>query len=250
MNFSEQKNYFTAHIRDLIEQCRKSGVPKFTNFLTTHEQLEARKALMGEDFLVFGGIPDSERNIIGVFSESYAVHEEDKTLYFPIEAVTFTFRNQDKLSHRDFLGCILGFRLKREMIGDIYVSEGYAVVFALESITDILLQIEKVGSVGVFASKGIIKEIPQRKYQKIDTIVSSLRLDCIVSSITNLSREKSSQLIKSGSVFINDVFIKEISSLIKLNDVISVRGFGKFKLSELGGETRNNRRHIVLLKYI
>lgn len=247
---SEDEKYFAAHITDLSVQCRKQGVPKFSCFLTPRELAIAREVLMGEDCFVFGGAEETERGVIGIFTDTYACFEEDKRGYFPIKAVTYTYRKQDTLSHRDFLGCILSLGVKRELLGDIFVGEGFTVVFLSETILGMLKEIDKVGNVGVAAAEGITHGLPERKYERIDGVVSSTRLDCIVAMITNSSREKTSQLIKSGLVQLDGVECTETSINICTNRVLSVRGSGKFKIAEIGTPTKKNRLHITVLKYI
>jgi tetratricopeptide (TPR) repeat protein len=80
-------------------------------------------------------------------------------------------------------------------------------------------------------------------------IVSSLRLDGIISAVYNVSRSKSSALVDGEKVFINGKLAKNNSVPLKENDTISVRGYGRFKFKEISGDTRKGRIRILCEVY-
>ena len=84
---------------------------------------------------------------------------------------------------------------------------------------------------------------------KIGT-VSSLRLDIIVSFMLNVSRSKSSDIIKSGVVSLNYFECTQLSKELSENDVFSIKGYGKFVLKEIGGFTSKNKTKITCCKYV
>jgi RNA-binding protein YlmH len=245
---SEEERYLSAHIADLRRLSRNSGVPRFSAFLNEREAVVARSASDGEP-VFYGGYEGAARTVCGFFEETYA-EEMPKEELFPIRAVTFTYRACDKLSHRDFLGAILALGIKRELVGDILVSEGYAVVFCHETAEELICHVCKAGRVGVNAEKGLTKPLPEIKTKRIDCVVSSLRLDGIVSAAANISRDKSASLIKSGQVNADFSPCLNVSAQVKENTVISVRGVGRFRLSEVSGETKKGRIRVVIEKYI
>ncbi len=80
------------------------------------------------------------------------------------------------------------------------------------------------------------------EYKDICVTVPSLRLDAIISSCWNLSRQYSQKLIKSDKVKVNwepiDKASKEVS---KGGDLISTRGYGRFILYSIDGISRKGR---------
>lgn len=245
---NEEERYLAAHISDLQRLSEKSGVPRFSAFLNEREAAVAARAVKGEPEF-FGGYDGAARTVCGFFEGTYAEelpHEE----LFPVRTVTFSFRGCDKPAHRDFLGAILALGIKRELVGDILVAEGYAVVFCHETAEDMIYRLYKVGRFGVNAEKGLTKPVPEVKTKKTDNTVSSLRLDCIVSAAANVSREKSAALIKSGQVNADFVPCLDVSAEVGENTVISIRGSGRYRLAKISGETRKGRLHIVIEKYI
>lgn len=245
---NDEERFLAAHIADLQKQSIKSGVPRFSAFLNEREAVVAARAVKGEP-VFFGGYDGAARTICGFFEGTYA-KELPKEELFPVCAVTFSFRKADKPTHRDFLGALLALEIKRELVGDILVAEDYAVVFCHQTAEDLIYRVNKVGRIGVNAEKGLTKPLPEVKTQKIDTTVSSLRLDCIVSAAANISRDKSASLIKSGQVNADFSLCLSASEEISENTVISIRGSGRYRLSEIIGETRKGRIRVVIEKFI
>ena len=109
---------------------------------------------------LYGGFQEAERKVAGFFPDYVEIDEQLPSL-FPLEPLTARFREQDKLSHRDFLGSLMGLRISREMIGDILVGNGFAVFFVLnQAVPPILNEMKKVvcrslhipGSTGIRSS--------------------------------------------------------------------------------------------------
>lgn len=248
---NEEERYLSAHISDLAKLSQKTGVPRFTRFLSERERLVAAAAARANNAnpIFYGGYDGAARTLCGFFEGTYA-EELPKEELFPLCAVTFSFRKSDKLSHRDFLGAVLANGLERSVIGDILVDEGCAVAFCLGSSKQLLLDMTKVGKCGVSASEGILSELPKPKLETLDKTVSSLRLDCIVSACANTSRDKSAALIKSGLVSADHTPCQNVSALVKEGAVISIRGFGRFQVSKIVGETKKGRIRVEIDKFV
>lgn len=248
---NDEERFLAAHISDLQRLSARSGVPRFSAFLNEREAIVAAQAARGSgsEPEFFGGYDGAARTVCGFFKDTYAEempHEET----FPVRAVTFSFRERDKPTHRDFLGSLLALGIKRELVGDILVAEGYAIVFCHETAEDLIYHVCKVGRFGVSAEKGVVKPLPEVKTKKIDASVSSLRLDCIVSAAVNISRERSAALIKAGQVNADFSPCLNVSAEVSEGTIISVRGSGRYRLSEVSGETRRGRLRVVIEKFI
>lgn len=245
---SEEERYLSAHIADMQRLAVKSGVPRFSMFLNERKAMVARNAVRGE-LCFFGGYDGAARTVCGVLEGTYAQDLSPGDV-FPVQAVTFSFRAGDKLTHREFLGALLSLEIKRELLGDILVAEGYAVVFVYETAVELVSRVDKIGRVGVTAEVGVTKPLPEQKMQRMDVTVSSLRLDCIVAAAANTSREKSAALIRSGQVNADFTPCTNVSAEVKENTVISVRGSGRYRLSGISGETRKGKLRITIEKYV
>ncbi len=239
-----EEKEFCRHISDLITLGEKTFSPRFSAFLTEREQhlAETVAASVGVDYCFWGGHDDAVRKI---FASPYAENDD-----FPLQAVTFTFRSKDRLSHRDFLGALMSLGIKRDQIGDIAVSEGAAVVFATRTVASLLLnEIDKVGRVGVKTAQGITVPLPEQQYDELSLVTASFRIDAVVASVSNLSREKSAALIKQGGVIINGAECCSVSENLDTGDIFSVKGYGKFIFSDTLGVTKKGKNHIIVKKY-
>lgn len=199
--------------------------------------------------LFYGGYDGAARTVCGFLGGTYA-EEMPHDEVFPVRAVTFSFREADRLSHRDFLGAVLAAGLQRSVVGDIAVAEDHAIVFCLDTAVEPIADLIKVGGVGVSAEIGVTMEIPKAEFERTDTSVSSLRLDCIVGACANISRGRSALLIKSGQVSADHSVCLNVSYTVKEGTVISIRGCGRFRLTQVVGETKKGRLRVVIEKYV
>lgn len=236
-----EEREFYRHIADLT--AKQSFYPRFTAFLTEREQLLARTAAAsaGADCFFWGGHETAVRRM---FSCPAAAPED-----FPLEAVTFFFRDRDKLTHRDFLGSLMSLGIKRDQIGDIAVTGGAAVIFASKTVTPLFGEIEKVGRVGVRQQPGIHTDLPRQEYEELTAVCASTRIDAVVAAICGLSREKAANLVRAGAVVIGGVQCAHPSENVDEGDVFSVKGYGKFILDGTGALTKKGKTHINIKKY-
>lgn len=232
-----------SRVDDLIEIVRKSNSPRYLGFLTPEESAVAVKRFkFGERYSLFGGYDDAERAMLGVLPDWC----DDPA--FPIKAITFTYRERDSLSHRDFLGALMSLGIERDTIGDILVEKGRAVVFATEDVTKfILTQIDKVGNVGVTLVEGYKRPLPQLSVkQEFSVTVASTRVDCVVAAICNMSRNQAAEKIADGFVSVNSICVTKSTTAIHTGDKITIRQKGRFEIVSHDGYSRSGR---IILKY-
>lgn len=251
IELTEEERYLSAHICDLATLSLKTGVPRFSRFLNEREAMVAAYAARTSKAnpYFYGGYDGAARTVCGFFDGTYAEDMPQEGLY-PVHAVTFSFRKGAGLSHRDFLGAILGLGLQRSAVGDILVAEDYTIVFCTEESAELISGLEKIGRAGVKAANGVLREIPKAEFSRAVKSVSSLRLDCVVCACANISREKSASLIKSGQVSADFSVCLDVSAIQRAGSVISIRGYGKYRLSEIIGETKKGRMRVAIDKYL
>jgi len=249
-NLSADEKVFCAHVDDLAVRCEKRYEPQYTAFLDERQaalaQLVLRRAGW-EDFLLYGGYDGASRAVLAVFPPYAAPELQD----FPLRAVTFSFRQEDTLTHRDFLGSLMALQLKREAIGDILVEPGRAVVFLTPPAAALALaEVKKVGSVGVKPSDAPPQQLPSAGgFEDITGTVSSLRLDSVAALAAGISREKAAQLIRSGLVSVEFASCQDTDHPVSIGDRLGIRGFGKYKVAQQGGLSKKGRVHLLIQKY-
>lgn len=252
MSYNQNKfntDLLLAKIEDNIEisKIRKSVV--YTSFLYEEEQAIVLDFLNRNkvNYMFFGGYKEAQRKMLATFINSVDILQDD----FPIVALEFTYKKEYNLSHRDFLGALMALGLKREVIGDILIDKGRTIVFIKSELQEYInTQIQKIGNVGVNinVAKNLDLPIIENTIEKIYTI-SSLRLDNIVSAILNISRDKSSKLIKSGFVNVNHIIKDNISYVLCEKNTITIRGKGKFFIEEIKGVSKKGKIKIIIKHY-
>ena len=88
------------------------------------------------------------------------------------------------------------------------------------------------------------------KVEEMNIIVPSLRLDNFVSDLARTSRSKAVQIIDSERVFINGQNETKASKQVKLGDVITIRGKGRFVVKEFLSDAFNYVIFIVIISFI
>lgn len=243
-----------AHILDRAQQAQSRNIPACTDFLSPQQQVMARETLHlagipEVSFLCTGGYERAERKVI-LFLPDWM---EPDMAESPIRLLRASFRAEEKLNHRDFLGSLMGMGIVREKLGDILVSDGSADVLVLETVEDFLLQSwDSAGraKLTVASVDPACIHIPQLKCELVRDTVSSLRLDAVASTGFRMARGKAADLISSGRVQVNWRECTKPDKLLAAGDTVSARGFGKFELTEVGGLTKKGRTSITVKRYI
>jgi len=217
----------------------------FTTFLNLEEQSILKQLNLPCSF--FGGYDTAERIVAG-FGEDLCNEE------FPVQCLCISPVSEkfaDKLTHRDFLGSLMNLGIKREMLGDIVISDKCAYLFCLEQISDYICENlirVKHTSVKVCTCTSLPENaLPEP--EPVQIIVASLRIDAAVCKVFKLSRSEGSQLFLTGRVFVNSRQMNSQSHILSENDIVSVRGFGRFVFVKETGKTKKNNTVIEILKY-
>ncbi|AWB45351.1 RNA-binding protein [Paenibacillus sp. CAA11] len=159
----------------------------------------------------------------------------------------------DELDHGDYLGSILGLGLKRDKIGDIHVHEdGCHVVIAEEIGAFLTTHLHQVHRLSVYSELISPEElrVSSVHLEPLDLTVASLRLDGIVSDVYRLSRSKVLIPIRAGRCRVNWKAEEDPSKPLKAGDVVSLQGFGRFKVLELDGLTKKGRYRVKIGKFV
>lgn len=244
---------FKKRLEELAQTAFMNSVYTHTPFLSEREQSlfhGMRKELSFADASLYGGHEDYDRCIVVFGSKEMFGYEGEIPLACAKVSPLFE-KYAEPLSHRDYLGALMNLGIERSQIGDILVSGTYAYIFCFEHMAGFLChELTKVRNTQVNTAVVDFEEIHYRQeYITKDGFVSSPRLDALVGLAYGLSRSKALSLFQSQKVFIRGKLETRNSYQAKPEDVISVRGFGKFRFSELGRETKKGRYHVKLQIY-
>lgn len=248
-----------SQILDKIEFSKTREKIEFTDFLDMYQVSLVQNFLRKmkfERYHLYGGYEEAERKVLLIYPEKYNEKMLEKNYHDILKIVRIDLPDEErgKYSHRNYLGGIVKLGLKREKVGDIIVQEQGADIIALDDFADILKQ--QLPSLTRFENSKIeLKEIQdlvkrEIKVEQVKIIVPSLRLDNFVSDLARTSRSKASQIIDQERVFVNGQNETKASKQLKLNDVITIRGKGRFVIHEFAGTTRSGRTVVVVEKYV
>lgn len=242
---------FSAKLMDLANLSEKIKAPKFSMFLDERQIYQAQRLLSvstRERALFFGGYPEASRKMCCVYPDFL----EPEQIVFPISVLTAYYRSSDMLSHRDFLGSLMALGIKREVLGDILVGEGMALIYLFDKHVPYLLEnIQKIGRVGVRLTEGADPSfVYTPKFHNISGTVASLRLDSVVALSAGVSREKAAGFIREGLVSVNYEQAESVKLQLKAGDVFSIRGYGKYVLENDIRVTKKERLYVNIKKYL
>ena len=244
-----------AKVLDQAMLAAKRRQPAFSDFMDRAKCARFAERLRGERELsvtAFGGTEDAERQKLGFCPAEEELTEEE----FPISVLRITKKNkkfgQSGLSHRDYLGSILGLGIERRLLGDILVSEEETFCFVSEEIADyITVNLEQVSKTSVKVEQVSRAEaVTERQTETKRLTAASLRLDAVAGEVFHLSRGKVQALISQEKAAVNWSVVTSTSFQLKEGDMVSLRGFGRFRMGAVSGKTKKDRIVFEAEKYV
>lgn len=254
----EEDRLLISKLLDKVSLVDKTNKIQSTDFLSPIE-LQVLKDVLHilqiNNYTIFGGTENAQRNMIIIYPQKLEnVFETGAFDYNSICSCIRIVNNQEKYDHKVFLGGLIKLGIKREKIGDIIVFDNGADIIISKELTKFLTS--NLSELTRFQKCKIelidLKEITikEQEYKNIKIIVSSLRLDNIISELAKTSRNKSNEILKQERVFINYKNEIKPTKMIKNGDIITIRGVGKFIIDNVDGHTRNERVIVEARKYM
>ena len=218
---------------DAANRSFRQNIYTYTNFLDINEQsvfAQMKNALNFVAFKTYGGNDACERQMIQFGSYETLGYEEE----FPITLIKISpliEKYAESLSHRDYLGALMNLGIKREMLGDINIKGKDAYLYCVSHIADFIID-----------NLSTVKDI--------EVLSASERIDAAVASLTKLSRSQAVELFRARKIFINSRQMENNSYQLKANDILVIRGTGKFIYQGCGKETKKGRVYLSFKKYV
>lgn len=245
-------------IKELDELCYQRDILKSTAFLSMEEQAVYsslnKSGLMtaaSQRFLE-SGHKYGDRAIL-FFLPEYMDREEavkDRLALIKIEPVNSKF--SDELNHRDYLGALMNLGIERSLIGDILTDGHCAYVFCLRDIVDFILsELFRVKHTSVNCTIAELSECSMEpKFEELNVNVASERLDAVISSVWNMSRNISSGIIQKEAVTVDGRYVTQSGYSLKDGERVSVRGYGKFIYCGTDRSTKKGRLYVKIKKFV
>ena len=165
----------------------------------------------------------------------------------------FKINSYKELRHQDILGSILSLNVSSSYLGDIIIDDNNYYFYIMSDLSNFI----KDNLISIGNSKITLEEIDlnilkdyERKYEANELIVSSLRIDTVISRIIKTNRTNVLEKIKNKEVILNYEILSKNSYILKENDIFSVKRYGKYKFIGIINSTKKNNLVIKYLKYI
>jgi len=247
-NMEKADKILLAMLQDKIDQSYKTCIPVNTGFLDVRQKDLVNnycKKIKGLNYKFSGGYNEAERCVC-IISPEYQPEWE------PLAALRINKTGAKTLSHRDYMGSILGLGIKRELVGDIIVHpEGSEIIILKELVDFFVCNYKKAGNTSIKAERININEVKtgEENAEEIKQSISSLRLDNMISSVFKLSRSKAVEAINGGLVYINGQQIIKPDKILSKGDKLVLRGKGKAIFNDISGSTKKDKIVIIVKKY-
>jgi RNA-binding protein YlmH len=253
-HFHPDEHHFVDKAWEWVEKSAQQHDVKRTDFLDPRQAF-ILQTLVNRHADVHcrfdGGYPQAERKRAIIAPDYRSLDDDDMGI-----AVLSVSSGDGKfltLEHGDYMGAILGLGMKRDKIGDIHVVEGGCHCLVSAEAADYLhIHLSQVHKVHVQTE---IIAVNRLEINKIDLeehqlSVASMRMDGIVSDVFRLSRAKVLIPIQAGRCRVNWKVEEDPSKPLKEGDLISMQGFGRFKLLEVEGISKKGRIRVKIGKYV
>ncbi|WP_143147885.1 YlmH/Sll1252 family protein [Parasporobacterium paucivorans] len=245
---------FSRRIMELAVRAYENGHYTFTGFLNPTEVdtfLRIQPDLKFISSIIHGGGENNERQMIRFGGPDMMGYEED----FPIDIIgvrPLAAKFADDLNHRDFLGAVMNLGIERDVVGDILVKENNGYIFCARHISHFIMEnLTKIKHTDVRCL--ILDESPediQPKRQEEKINVNSLRCDAVVAKLCHLSRNQGLELFQAKKVIINGRIVENNSQMLKEQDVVVIRGYGKFVMMGISHITKKDRIVVIVEKFL
>ena len=211
----------------------------YTYFLNPDELKKVSSKLKKNEYYIYKPYLDSEKNIL------YSSEKPDVLLYEIICHVP--------LRHQDILGTMYSLNISSDLFGDVLIVNHHYYVYILPIVQNYFetnfLMVKNCHIELKNISLSTLENY-EREYEKLEYIVSSLRIDILLARILHVGRESISDIIKKKKVLLNYEILKDSSYKLKEGDVFSIHKIGKFQFTGIIKNTKSNHFIVEIKKYL
>ena len=192
----------------------------------------------------------------GEYSIYYPYKDSEKVIVYNKEVpevLLYEIKVKVPVRHQDILGAMYSLNIASELFGDILLIDGRYYIYILPMVRNYF----ESNFLMVRNSSVELEELPietledyERSYEELEFIVSSNRIDTVVSSICHIGRNSITDMISKKEILLNYDFLKDPSYKLKENDTFSIKRIGKYKYVGVLKNTKSNHIIVKILKYI
>lgn len=254
MTKNDSENLIKARLLDICRQSREYGTYTYSSFLDLAGISVYKRSL--KEFApvpssLYGGYEAAEHALV-IFGS------EEEFGYPPAPPVVLlhiypsTAKFAEDLSHRDFLGSLMGLGIRRDHLGDLLVNHSECCVFALDTVAGYIQEnLTSVKHTLVTVSE--LGQLPDGftvHTECFSLVAASFRLDAIASALTKESRSKVLARFRAGEIFLNGIQVTDGSRKCQPGDTLVIRHVGRFTVGEILNETRSERIRLSMERFV
>ncbi|QDQ01628.1 RNA-binding protein [Lysinibacillus fusiformis] len=244
-HFRKDEQPFIEQVVSWQREVEDRYAPKLTDFLDPRQRFIVA-SIIGQDDAIktmsAGLFHEAERQRMLIFPSYFEPQMENYqltvfTIHYPAKFI--------QLRHPDVLGALLSLGLNRAKFGDIRVNEQQVQFVVADEVADyVRLHLTGIGKVKVYVES--IKETEsliqnEDEWVEESYTVSSMRLDVIMASVLNVSRQRAQALITGKKVRVNWTEREAVAFELQEGDILSVRGSGRLKILMTEGRTKKDK---------
>ena len=245
--YQHYKGYelFIKNLEQSINRYQKTNIPQVFGFLGIDE-MKVAESYLGEriNYQLFGGYDEAfnKRLIIGD-----ELNEQD---YICCLCASFNDRFFN-LTHRDILGAVYNCGIDKSEFGDMWIEDNKIYLYVTREMQEAICRdLTQVNKAKIQFEP--LADLPGQtfKFKERTVTVSSYRLDKILTQVIRKSREKCQSLIRNGNVNVNYRTIEDCDFMCHNNDILSVKGHGRYLIGEEVAVTRNDNYVVVIKQFV
>ena len=243
-DLSDQK--IVDKMNGLINNVLDKHEEVLTDFLNPGER-DVLKKIAGTEVCLqsYGGYLNAEKKRV------FITEDWDTIAPLAYQVTVFNIEYPQKftcLSHSAILGSLANAGIETSTFGDIITDgNGKWQFFAKSELKDFFQhEITYIGRTKVRIRPSLNQKViaVDDESELLTAIVSSLRLDAVLASITNDSRQKIKTYISDNLVKLNWHSVKDFNIMVNENDVLSLRHFGRCEIKYIS-TTRKGKYKVV-----
>ncbi|WP_413365367.1 RNA-binding protein [Lysinibacillus sp. 3P01SB] len=243
-HFRKDEQPFIEQVVGWQREVEDRYAPKLTDFLDPRQRFIVTSVVgQSDDLSVYeeGVFDEPERMRLMIAPSYFTPGEED----YQITVFSVGYPSKFvQLKHPDVLGALLSVGMERSKFGDIRVAENTVQFAVAAEVADyVRANLTSIGKVKVHLEEVGTQPLLRLEEEWVEstTTVSSMRLDVVLATILNISRQKSQNLITAGRVKVNWTVREQVSFELQEGDILSARGFGRLKVIMTEGRTKKDK---------
>lgn len=243
-HFRAEEKPLIDSLNDYINQAQNEYRPILTHYLDPRQQHITQFLLQADDMIKVkadGGFAQAERKRLLFYPDYY----EPQTKDFELQLLEINYPTKFvSLTHGQILGTLANSGLEREVLGDIITDSQRWQIIVQKNISDYLLQqVKRIGKINVNLEEKNLAErlVPNNDWELETVFTSSLRIDTMIATVYNISRNRVKELINAKKVQLNWMVLTKPDTELGALDIVSVRGFGRIKLGAVLGRSKRGK---------